>query len=1757
MRPSIAMLHSVLVLCTFACVVAAQEHRLLRFEAQRLDQRFMAEGAALVDIDGDSIKDAVNADRWWRGPKFTDSFVFSNAAPFDPARYSETFFIWGDDLDSDGDNDLLVVGFPGKELRWHENPRLGAAQAPSADAPWRRHTVFTGVDNESPAYENLVGDEHREVVAMHDGRMGWIAPTSRGAVHAAWAFHPISAPDLGGAFTHGLGVGDLNDDQRPDVLWKQGFWLQPAAGASSADWSYTAWPFAGPGGAQMLVFDADGDGRADVISAEAAHGYGLVAHLQRSGREGGMGFAAQRLMGSVPRQNLFGCCVGGLHAAALADLSGDGIPDVLTGNRPWAHNGHDPADKGAATLLWFETVRGPAIGAVQFVPHVIDDTTGVGTQVCSDDIEGDGVADIVVSNKRGFSVLHGTAQQVDRSTWQAAGPTAIGDFDPEASAHQDWASIGTAPRNSDGTPMPFDFEDGTLRGWSVEGNAFAGQPVRGDVVHQRRSDMHSYHLGDYWIGTYESPMRDASMGRMVSAPFVLDQPWLSFLVAGGPWPETRVEIVRCDNGTVLAKAHGHESEELAPVAFDLSAALGASVQVRVIDEREGHWGHINFDHLRLHAAEPKFTARAAALGNDVQSSGFPAAVAAARMQVPAGFEVDALASEPTIHQPIAMTIDPRGRIWIAEAYAYPQRQAEGQGRDRILVLEDRDHDSAFETTTVFATGLNLVSGLEVGHGGVFVGAAPYFMFIADANDDLIPDAAPEVLLDGFGFQDTHETLNAFTFGPDGWLYGCHGVFTHSRVGPPGTADKDRVRMNAAVWRWHPTRRIFETFAEGTSNPWGVDFDEHGEAFVSACVIPHLFHIVPGGRYQRQAGAHFEPWLREDIQTIADHRHYVGDSPHDGNNTSDAAGGGHAHCGLLCYLGDGFPAEWRGTLLMDNIHGNRINSDRLRAEHASFNAGHGPDVLLSNDKFFRAIAFRAAPDGGVVFTDWYDRQACHRNEPAIWDRTNGRLYRLRYGAAKAWTEDLTRLDNPALIAMLAHRDVWHERKAREVLSTRVLGPADVALLETQFRGADALLRLRSLWALACTRTLTRQHLAQALHDSAASVRAWGVRLAAEGRALSAAELARCLELAQTDQSAVVRRELASALQRSAPAQRLHILAALAQHTADADDPQIPVLLWMALAPTLAEQPAAGLELVLQGHSPKLTQWCIEHLALLGANATDALARAALANAALQASVLAAFERAVANGQHLHLSATLRQLLETASSEAAHRPAVMRLGGLLGMEQQRKLLRLAVEDVALEGATRLAALRTLAVHPQEEDLACLKAALTHAALADAAVGAIAAMDAASARTTLLEAAASLGAAARARCIAALAARPDSALALLDLVGQQTLPRDILDAPTRRTLALHKDSRVNSALERVWGRVRDSGNATERIDAMLKRFPAAALAQADLPRGRALFARTCRNCHKLFDDGRTVGPELTGANRSDLRYLLTNILDPSGEVPNEYRLLNMRLEDGRLLSGVLGQSNESSLELLAQDATHRVLRADIAMGADGTPDLWQGEASMMPDDQLTGFAPEEIRDLLAYLRAPAQVPLRADERTLPLFFDGATLSLFSGDPAVWSVVNGSIVGKTTGLERNSFLLSALQIADFRLTLDVELHDNLGNSGIQFRSVPQGIEDVAGYQADIGPGWWGKLYEEHGRGVLSSPPPLGGPGVHHYEIVAVGSRIMMAIDGIQCCDLDDPVGRREGRIAFQVHSGGPTEVRFSNIRLAFATTARLQSLK
>ncbi|MEK7865993.1 MAG: PVC-type heme-binding CxxCH protein [Planctomycetota bacterium] len=1680
-----------------ALLLAAPALAQTAWDKVTLSQEFTCEGAAIGDIDHDGHADVVAGPWWHAGPEFTERHALYEAHAFDPHGYSDAFFAWTHDVDQDGALDVVVVGFPGKEASWLRNPGLSATRR---DGAWKRLRAFDGVDNESPAFVDLVGDDEPELVFHTGGRLGWASPDPDGP----WTFHPISA-DLGiGAFQHGLGVGDVDGDGKRDVLLREGWWRQPESLDLDLEWERHDVPFGDRrGGAQMQVYDVDGDEDADVVTSLDAHGWGL-SWFEQVRDDGEIAFREHRLMDDRPTASPHGARFSELHAMEAADVDGDGLLDVVTGKRWWAHGPEgDPEGVGLPVVVAFLLRQGD--DGVDFVPLLIDDDSGVGTQIAVGDADGDGRTDVLTANKRGAFV------HLQR---EASHP-----------------NLG--------------FERGDLTGWTAKGEAFARQPIHGDTVAARDREP-SRHAGASWIGGYEL-LGDEPTGTLTSDPFRVTQRWASFLVGGGADAATRVELVRDGEEAAFFRTSGGNFESMQRVVVDLEKEAGRRIRIRIVDEHTGGWGHINFDDFRFHRERPDWPRDPQlpliAPVDSVKYAGLPPADAAKAMTAPEGFRVDLVAAEPDVHQPIALAIDAKGRLWVAEAHSYPARRPEGRGKDAIVVFEDRDADGSFETRTVFAKGLNLVSGLEVGFGGAWVGAAPYLLFLADQNDDLVPDGEPEVVLDGWGYQDTHETLNAFTWGPDGWLYGCHGVFTYSRVGKPGTPDSERVPIDAGVWRVHPIRREFEVFAHGTSNPWGVDFDAHGQAFITACVIPHLWHVIPGAWYQRQAGGHGDPHVYQDLQTIADHVHYVGPTPHGGNLRSGDVGGGHAHCGALVYLADAFPEAYRGTIFMGNIHGNRLNNDALEPKGSGFVGRHRDDFLLSNDRWFRAIALRQGPDGAIYLADWYDKQACHDFNPGVWDRTNGRVYRVSYGEPRTVRVDLPSMSDDELVGLQAHENDWWARRACVVLQERGSNPrVHAALGKGLAEAQDAARALRYLWALHATGGLTEDLALAQLASRFEHVQAWAVQLLLERRSPSPRVVAALEKLAAESPSPVVRLYLASGLQRMPVAERWGVAGALLARAEDASDANLPLLEWYGVEPLVAADSERAAALRESCRIPLVAE-------LLGRRAAeDASGRERIAAAiavegdpAVRARLLRELARGLEGRPGVAAPASWPAAFKALAKDDDVRVEALWVAAALGDASVAASLRAVLEEASAPTSRRERAIDALVRLRDAEAVPLLQRLLGEAPLRTAALRALARFDDEGTPSAVLAAWPSLPPDERRVALRTLASRVAWARALLAAVEAGTVAQEDVDASIVRALSQIGDEELDALIRARWGVARDTAQEKRaRIEELRARLTEASLAGADLPRGREVFSRTCMQCHTLFGAGGAVGPDLTGANRADLGYVLENVIDPSATVGKDYLNTIVRTLDGQVLSGIQRQATDAAITLVNETGTVTISRSEIEVSR-------LSEVSAMPNGLLEGLTEAEVRDLVAYLRSAAQVPILATARNAGQLFNGKDLTGWSG-ASCWSVEGEEIVGRSTGLAKNEFLVSCLEVRDFSLTLDVRLVGDQGNSGVQFRSRVLDDGDLAGCQADIGPGWWGKLYEEHGRGLLwdkSGEEHVARDGWNTYEIVAEGGHVRTLINGKACVDLEDADGARAGVIALQLHSGDPTEVRFRNLRL------------
>ncbi len=1143
---------------------------------------------------------------------------------------------------------------------------------------------------------------------------------------------------------------------------------------------------------------------------------------------------------------------------------------------------------------------------------------------------------------------------------------------PSASAalQDPFPAGGLVPMDSAGNSLNLDFELGTLEGWTQTGSAFEGQPIKGDTS-EPRCGAPSLHEGEYWVGGYELH-GDGRIGTLTSTAFEVTHPWAAFLLGGGRGHDTRVDFILTGQEEPFCTFTGPSHESMQPCVLDLREHVGQFMRIHLVDDNPGGWGHVNFDDLRFYGERPVFPEGRELFSrlDVVRHAGLAPHDAPAAMTLPPGFRVDLVAGEPDLHQPIALTIDGRGRLWVAEAYSYPNKRAQEEAEDRILIFEDTDGDGLHETRKVFAENLNLVSGLAVGYGGVFVGAAPELLFLADSDGDDRVDGDPIVLLDGWGYQDTHETLNAFIWGPDGWLYGCHGVFTHSRVGQPGTPDDERTPLNAGVWRFHPKSQDFEVFAHGSSNPWGVDFDDGGRAFITACVIPHLYLVTQGGRYERQAGRHFNPFIFEDIETIADHRHFLGEAPHGGNGVSESVGGGHAHCGAMIYLGDAFPEEFRGDLLVNNVHGNRVNREVLVPDGSGFIGQHGEDFLLANDRWFRGINLKYGPDGSVYLIDWYDPQACHHRDNEVWNRGNGRLYRIAYGNRPPLVVDLDGADEATLVEACLHANDWFVRTSRRLLAERGISAEGIDRLEAILIGhPDEDRRLRALWCLHAAGALTPSRLLQQLHSPHELIRAWSVQLACEGRNPNAELLGRITVMGAVEESPVVRLYLASALQRLPLVKRWALAQALVSHAGDHDDANIPYLLWYGIEPLVSANPSYAMNLARSCRIPRVSSWIWQRAAAQDATLPALMSAIAqdpspVRQVGMLDAALRAFDSRSSVAVPAHWPEASTRLF-SANDPQVHTRALA-VAATFGDAKAFPYLRERLADKSVDLADRIQALDTLVRAKDSGLVPTLLALVADPDLASSALKALAVFDHPGIPPALLAGLAGLAGQVRRDAISTLTARTEWALALLDAMQFGSVPHSDLGAFELRKLRALDDPRVRTRLNEVWGVVRENtASASEQIARLHRLLSDERLEAADRSAGRVVFEQTCMKCHTLYGQGQAIGPDLTGAGRSDVDYLLQNMVDPNAIIPREYQMSVIATVDGRMLNGIVQAEDDESLSLQTENDL-------LVLALDEIEARKEDLNSMMPEGQLDTLTDEQIANLVAYLRHDSQVPL-----------------------------------------------------------------------------------------------------------------------------------------------------------------------------------------
>jgi putative membrane-bound dehydrogenase-like protein len=946
-----------------------------------------------------------------------------------------------------------------------------------------------------------------------------------------------------------------------------------------------------------------------------------------------------------------------------------------------------------------------------------------------------------------------------------------------------------------------------------------------------------------------------------------------------------------------------------------------------------------------------------------------------RFRVADDLKLDQVLAEPVVAQPLFLNFDERGRLWVVQYLQYPFPAGlkilsedkflravydkvppppphHFKGRDKITIHEDTDGDGVFDKHKTFLDGLNIVTSCVKGRGGVWVLNPPYLLFYPDKNNDDVPDGPPEVLLEGFGLEDTHSNANSLQWGPDGWLYACQGSTVTGHIKRYGSKDPPVHSMGQLIWRYHPETHRYEIFAEGGGNAFGLEIDSKGRIFSGHNGgDTRGFHYVQGAYLQKGFSKHgplsnpyafgYFPAMKHPAVPRFSHNFVV-------------------------YEGATLPRRYHGELFaVAPLQGQVVCSER-KADRSSFQTRDVGFPLTTSDPWFRPVEVKVGPDGGVYVADFYEAQIAHlRHHEGKIDPTNGRVYRLRApDAAPLKPFDYARKTTPELVALLRHENKWHRRTALQLLGDRkdraAFPPLRKLLAET---GQPA---LEALWGLNLSGGFDEQLAAETLAHADPFVRLWTVRLLGDDNKVSPALARKLTEMARMESSVFVRSQLASMAKRLPATDALPIVRHLLAHDEDVADIHLPLLLWWAIESkcetdrdrvvALFEDSTLWRRPMVQTHilhrlmrryaaagTRKDLLTCATLLRLApGADHSKQLLRGLeeafhgrpLGN--LPAELAEALAKYAGSSIVLGLRQNRPEAIEKALAILADPKAdtnqrlqyVQILGEIKQPRALPVLLRLV--EFARDDVLRMAALTAL---QQYDDPAIAEAAIRLYGKFNDDVRDVA-------RTLLVR-------------------RKAWALKLLEAVDHGEIDRATIPADTVRKLANHRDERIARLVAKHWGKI--EGATTAEMQQEIARLEGVLRGGAGSPYpGKKLFVTSCAKCHTLFGQGGKVGPDLTTFKRDDIANMLVHIVNPSAEIREGFETYQVETKDGRLLAGLLVDKDNRVVVLRGSDGQNVTIRQEQI------EEMTPHKKSLMPEALLKGLSAQQVRDLFAYLRS-----------------------------------------------------------------------------------------------------------------------------------------------------------------------------------------------
>ncbi|WP_163379236.1 PVC-type heme-binding CxxCH protein [Cyclobacterium sp. SYSU L10401] len=962
---------------------------------------------------------------------------------------------------------------------------------------------------------------------------------------------------------------------------------------------------------------------------------------------------------------------------------------------------------------------------------------------------------------------------------------------------------------------------------------------------------------------------------------------------------------------------------------------------------------------------------------DPQSSPTAPEDAVRAFQLPEDLEIELVLNEPDIVQPIHMSFDHKGRLWVVQYHQYPypeglkitaidnhtrvsfDKQPEAppegkRGADRISVFEDSNGDGTFDTSFDAISGLNIATAVALGRGKIWVMNPPYLLAFADKNEDGLPDADPEVHLEGFGLQDTHAVANSLHWGPDGWLYGVQGSTTTSHI---QSKNSEAVAFSGqAIWRYHPEKQEFELFAEGGgNNPFYLEFDRKGRIFSGS-------NGYGRGPYYKQGGYYIKSWGKHGALTNPYAFGHLPNMPLSGENKRFT----HA---VMMYEADLLPPKYRNKMMALNPLHNYIQLTALEENGSSFSNKDIGLLVETTDKWFRPVDIKTGPDGAIYLADWYDSRLSHVDPRDTWHKSSGRIYRIK-PTAQAISRpsiDFSKANFTELATWLQHPNKWYRQQALRQFADRKDKNALPELLPL-FRSENPQVALEALWAINLSNGFKGEFVKQALQHPDAHVQMWTIRLLGDEKSISEDIFPTFIQLAENHSSAEVISQIASTIKRLPVNQALPALEALLHQDLDPNDPDIPLLVWWALESQIGNDLSAVLA---WWDNP--TNWnnpvSKSHLAgrmmqrLVMGNHYEA------AIDFLTTSPNESFDQVLVNGFYegmvgRDLTAVPQKLLnEISGKEQEATPFQMELragdfahlpDALEWVRDEKQSLKNRLSLISLFGEVKAPAtvpvlldltksgdspstLKQAAIHSlknfNQPEIGKGMAAIYPGIRGDSYV--------------------------REEAIRLFSSRPEWARAFFDEITETKVihKADVPYHLIRKFYALEAED-ITKNTEEIWPESKPLNG--EQINESIKYWKkVASQGKGNALTGKQVFVTECGTCHRLGENGGEIGPDLSGYDRTDLDYWLLHTINPNADIREGFETMELTLKDGRKIIGKLVK-DEGGVKYIAPPLGGKgeyVSDADIHT-------IKFSQTSIMPERLFEELQEEEVRDLLAFI-------------------------------------------------------------------------------------------------------------------------------------------------------------------------------------------------